>query len=115
MIVTNTINISSGAGKTVTNAYLVMTPYVDKIQVDGTVPCELEFYYAEADAAARSAKIYPIFGSDLSALITNSTLQFAPNEIVKAGVNCTMDDVFAYFKTKLAAKLLADYGWTVTI
>lgn len=115
MIVTSTINLSSGTGKTATNAYLVMTPYVNTIKENGQVPCDLEFYFSEADADAGSAKIYPISTASLSSIITNTTLTFAPGEVVKVGANCTMEDVFAYFETKLAAKLLADYGWTVTV
>ena len=115
MIVTNTINLNSGTGNTVTNAYLKMTPFVHTIEVNGQVPCQLDFYYSEGDALVGASKIYPISGLNLQSLITTSTLQFADGEIVKAGTGCTMTNVFSYFKEKLAAKLLSDYGWTVTI
>jgi len=115
MIVTSTINLNGGLNKTVTNAYLLMIPYVGKIGINGKVTCELEFYYSEADADAGASKIYPIIGNDLTKPITNIVLQFIPGEIIKSDVDCTMEDVMAYFKTKLKEKLELDYGWIITI
>lgn len=113
MIITNAINLSAGAGKTATNAYLKMVPHVGTIQQDGKVPCDLFFYYSEADSDSGADKIYPLNGS--GAKITAEVLQFTTNEVVKVGANCTMDDVFAYFKTKLKAVLESKYGWSVTV
>jgi len=112
MIITSTINLNLGTGKTATNAYLLMIPYVNEIESTGKVPCDLKFWYSEADKDAGFAQITPVVSGNI---ITNENLQFIPDEIVKADVNCTMEDVFLYFKTKLKTILGTKYGWTITI
>ena len=112
MIITSTINLSTGAGQTIANAYLQMVPHMDAVMATGVVPCDLFFYTSQAAQQAGASKIYPI--DSKGNLITNITLTVSPSTLVKAGANCLMSDVFAWYNTAVAALLTTAYGWTIT-
>jgi hypothetical protein len=111
MTVTGTINLSNGA-PALSTAYLMITPHMDKAEVTGVVPVDLIFYVSTAAQAAGADRVYP---KDTNGnKITNLTLQVHPTDVVKAGANCQMSDVFTYYEQLVATALSTAYGWTVT-
>lgn len=117
MIITNLVKLSVGASKASSNVYLKMIPNVATIQQDGMVLCDLIFYYSEADADAGADPIYLL--DENGQKIVRETIQFVPGEVIKSnlkdGSSVTMDDVFAYFKTKLKAVLEQKHNWQIDI
>lgn len=115
MIITNAINLNSGVGVTATNVYMSIAPNVETLGINGKSICYLKFYKSEADEVAGAGRLFPIVGSDFQNIISSCTIEFEQGEVVKTTANCTIENVMAYFKTKVSAKLLEEYGWVITL
>jgi len=110
MIISNTLTLSDGS--TASDVFMTMNMHTGTIETNGKAPCDLSYWRSEADKDAGKTKIYPVVNG---VKISSVTPQFTGQEIVKVGPNCTVADTFAFYKQAVADKLLADYGWNVTI
>lgn len=110
MTITNTLNLADGSSAT--NVFMTVNIHTGKIETTGKAPVDLSFWRSEADRDAGKEKIIPIVNGNK---IGSCVLTFTGSEIVKVGANCTVSDTFSYYNGQVAAKLLALYGWDITL
>lgn len=111
MIISNTLNLSDGS--TASGVFMAINMHTGNLETTGKAPVDLFFWRSESAKNAGKTNIYPL--DTASQKITSIVLTFTGSEVVKAGSGCTVADTFAFYKQQVANKLLADYGWNVTV
>lgn len=110
MTITNTLNLEDGSSAS--NLFMTVNIQTGTIETNGRAPVALSYWRSEADKNSGKSNVVPIVNGTK---VNSCLLFFTGSEIVKVGANCTVADTFAYYKSQVAAKLLALYGWNVNL
>jgi len=85
--------------------------HTNSIMATGQVPCDIEFYISIEAKDNGMSRIFPVIlntDGTIEELISSCTINLTEGEITGANLPNTI-------YTKVAAKLSADYGWTVAV
>jgi hypothetical protein len=110
MTITDTLELADGSSAA--NLFMTVNIHTGSLEVTGQAPVDLKYWRSEADKNAGKAQVWPV---ESGAVVGAVTLNFTGTEIVKVGGNCSVNDTFTFYKTEVANKLNALYGWTVNL
>jgi hypothetical protein len=106
-----TSQVDTNVGLAVTGIIGNINANTDRLLTSGTSYCTLDFYVDDAAKISKKNKIFPVvLNSDdtIAAIVTSCTIQLTGPEIIGANLPTAIYN-------KVAAKLSADYGWTVVV
>ena len=109
----NSSNVNASIGQSFQNTFCNVVFNTSKMLVTGQVFCSLNWYKSQEDFNAGADKIYLLDSNGNK--VEDAVIDIAINDVIKESGQSHMSDVVAFFFTKTAAKLTADYGWSLSI
>jgi len=114
-----TSEADTNVGLAVTGLIGILNANTQNLLLNGTAYCTLEFYANDNAKAKGMNKLFPVILNPISSppsstdgkietIVTSCTISLTGPEIIGANLPTTIYN-------KVAAKLSADYGWTVVV
>lgn len=117
MALVNNTQVNTSIGQNLTGTFAVVDYNTNSlVNGEGTVYATLSWYKSESDYDSSVnkalAKVYPM---DNGVIVQEVSFQVALTDVVKASGECTFQDVFIFFNTKVKNTLNASYGWDIQL